>query len=91
VQPVNRRLSRSEAKALFRDQYLLLRFDEERAIRALPRLLPVDEHQRQLGWQAVQDVLLASGSLPEVGQRRLRRVGELFGIKPQTTRGAGHV
>lgn len=91
VQPVNRRLSRSEAKALFRDQYLLLRFDEERAIRALPRLLPVDEHQRQLGWQAVQDVLLASGSLPEEGQRRLRRVGELFGIKPQTTRGAGHV
>ena len=91
VQPANRRLSRSEAKALFRDQYLLLRFDEERAIRALPRLLPGDEHQRQIGWQAVQDVLLASGSLPEEGQRRLRRVGELFGIKPQTTRGAGHV
>lgn len=90
LQPVNRRLSLSEAKALFRDQYLLLRLDEKRAIAAIPRLLPDDQEQRRFGWQAVQDVVTASDSLSDEGQRRLRRIGELFGIAPAATSGALH-
>ncbi len=90
VQPANRRLGRSEAKMLLRDQYLLLRSDEERAIGALPRLLPRDERQRGIGWQAIQDVTMASGGLPEEGRRRLQRIGELFDIKPQSTSGTEH-
>jgi hypothetical protein len=38
LQPANRRLGAGEAKALFRDQYLLLRQDEARAVAAIPRL-----------------------------------------------------
>jgi hypothetical protein len=90
LQPANRRLSLSEAKALFRDQYLLLRLDEKRAIAAIPRLLPDDQEQRRFGWQAVQDVVTASDTLSDEGQRRLRRIGELFGIAPASTAGALH-
>ena len=43
LQPANRRRSLGEIKTMFRDQYLLLRLDEERAVRAIPRLLPDDD------------------------------------------------
>lgn len=90
VQPANRRLSFGEAKAMFRDQYLLLLIDEERAIGALPRLLPDDQEQRRFGRQAVQDVLTAGEGLSEEGRRRLQRIDELFGVAPQSAPGAAH-
>ena len=62
LQPANRRRSLGEIKAMFREQYLLLRLDEERALRAIPRLLPDDAQQRAAGWKAVQDILGASGA-----------------------------
>jgi hypothetical protein len=40
MQPVNRRLTLGELRTALRDQYLLLRLDEERAVAAIPRLLP---------------------------------------------------
>ncbi|WP_395713325.1 DUF3141 domain-containing protein [Reyranella sp.] len=82
LQPANRRLGAGEVKALFRNQYLLLRLDEGRAVAAIPHLLPDDEALRRTGWQAIRDVLLASGPLPEEGQRRLRHIAELFGESP---------
>ena len=78
IQPANRRLSFDELKVLFRDQYLLLRLDEERAVRAIPKLLPEDEQQRSRGWQVVQDVLAASGSLSQEERRQLDRLEQLF-------------
>jgi phosphate acetyltransferase len=42
---------------MFRDQYMLLRLDEERAVRAIPRLLPDDAQLRADGWRIVSDVL----------------------------------
>ena len=63
---------------MFREQYMLLRLDEERAVRAIPRLLPDDEERRVAGWKAVTDVLAASGALPDEGRRRLERLRELF-------------
>ena len=89
LQPANRRLSFGEAKALFRDQYLLLRLDEKRAIAAIPRLLPDDRDQRRFGWQAIQDVVAASGTLSDEGERRLRRIAALFGVEPASA-GATH-
>ena len=78
LQPANRRRSLGEIKAMFRDQYMLLRLDEERAVRAIPRLLPDDAERRAAGWKAVTDVLGASGALPDEGRRRLERLQELF-------------
>ena len=78
LQPANRRRSLGEIKTMFREQYMLLRLDEERAVRAIPRLLPDDEERRVTGWKAVTDVLAASGALPDDGRRRLERLRELF-------------
>ena len=79
LQPGNRRPSMDEVKTLFRDQYMLVRLDEERAVRAIPRLLPESEETRRSGIEALLQVLGARGNLPEEGLRRLRRIEELFG------------
>jgi len=83
AQTTNRRLTFGEIKALFRDQYLLVRLDEERAVRAIPNLLPDDETQRHAAWAAVQGVIAARGELPEEGKRRLGRLRDLFAATEQ--------
>ena len=80
LQPANRRRTFEELKAMFRDQYLMLLIDEDRAMRALPRLLPTDGKQRADGFSVVRDVLTASGALPEPSQQRLKQVADLFGV-----------
>jgi hypothetical protein len=83
AQPANRRLTFGEIKALFREQYLLVRLDEERAVRAIPRLLPDSEQQRRRAWAAVCEVIAARGELPDEGRQRLDRLQGLFGITKQ--------
>ena len=78
MQPANRRLSFDELKTLFREQYLLLHLDEERAVRAIPFLLPDDPDQRARGWQVVEEVLGASDDLSAEGRERLARLQQLF-------------
>ena len=80
MQPVNDRMSMLELKACLKDQYLLLRLDEERAVRAIPRLLPDSEHARRTALDALLQVLGARGALPEEGLRRLDRIEALFGL-----------
>jgi pimeloyl-ACP methyl ester carboxylesterase len=83
MQPVNDRMSLSELKACLKEQYLLVRLDEERAVRAIPKLLPDNEAARQAGIDALQRILGARGELPEEGARRLARVEALFGVEAQ--------
>ena len=45
---------------MFRDQYLLLLLDEERAVRAIPRLLPDDRERAPQALDAVRGVLAAA-------------------------------
>jgi hypothetical protein len=80
MQPVNDRMSMAELKACLREQYLLVRLDEERAVRAIPRLLPESEHARRTALDALLQVVGARGALPEEGLRRLGRVEALFGV-----------
>ena len=80
LRPANRRLGMAEVKALLRDQHMLIRLDEERAVRAIPLLLPESEETRRAGFEALKEVLDARGVLPEEGQRRLRRIEALFGL-----------
>jgi pimeloyl-ACP methyl ester carboxylesterase len=81
MQPVNDRMSMAELKACLKDQYLLVRLDEERAVRAIPRLLPGSEHARRTALDALLQVLGARGALPEEGLRRLGRIEALFGLE----------
>ena len=70
------------SRTLLKEQFLLVRLDEERAMRAIPRLLP-DERARRAGPRSMPllQVLGARGALPEEGMRRLGRVEALFGVE----------
>ena len=72
MQPVNRpHAAWPSSRRCLKEQYLLVRLDEERAVRAIPRLLPDSEHARRAALDALLQVLAARGALPEEGQRRL--------------------
>jgi hypothetical protein len=79
--PANERVTLAEFKLLLREQFLLLRLDEERAVRAIPGLLPDDTDVRRAGLEAVRQMVASRGALSEEGTRRLRRVEDLFGAR----------
>jgi Protein of unknown function (DUF3141) len=79
ARPTALRLSQPELKAMFRDQFLLLTLDQERAIKALPELLPPDKALRQEALADLRRVLSASGAISDEGARRLAEVGSIFG------------
>ncbi len=79
MQPANRRLTLGELRTALRDQYLLLRLDEERAVAAIPRLLPDNEQARQAALGAIRQVVEAAGTLSDESARRLERIDRLFG------------
>ena len=54
-------------KEIIREQYLLVRLDEERAIAALPGLLGADGAQRKDMLEAVHQVIAATGALSVIG------------------------
>jgi pimeloyl-ACP methyl ester carboxylesterase len=83
MQPVNDRMSLPELKECLKEQFLLVRLDEERAVRAIPRLLPDSQAARQAGLEALSAMLGARGGLSEEGARRLSRVEALFAIEAQ--------
>ena len=80
-QPVAKRLPMSHLKDVAKNQFLLVLMDPERAIAALPRLLPKSETERRAAFDALQKIIAAPGPLGEEGSRRLVRVKELFDLK----------
>lgn len=79
--------SQAELKKLLRDQSLLLRLDEERAIEAIPKLLPKSAASKAKLLDAVQRVVGAQGELKPEGKRRLARVEKMFAAKAATRKG----
>lgn len=79
MRPAAERLHLAELKGLFRDQFLLVKLDEERAVAAIPKLLPDSREQRQSMLDLLQRVVQAHGDLTPDEERRLRRVESLFG------------
>ncbi|MGZ5901337.1 MAG: DUF3141 domain-containing protein [Reyranella sp.] len=84
MQPANDRMSTAALKACLKEQYLLVRLDEERAVRAIPRLLPDSAHARRAALDALLQVLGARGDLPEEGLRRLGRIEAMFDVASGT-------
>jgi hypothetical protein len=78
MRPVNDRMSLRELKACLKEQYLLLRLDEERAVKAIARMLPDDEQARAAALGALHRMIEAHGAPSEEGKRRLKCVEELF-------------
>jgi pimeloyl-ACP methyl ester carboxylesterase len=83
MRPATERRHLLELKKLIRAQYLLVRLDEERAIRALPALLKATDDDRRSAFDVVRRIAEARGTLGEVEAKRLNRVRTLFlGVAP---------
>jgi hypothetical protein len=78
-QTESRQFSLSRFKEIVRRQFLLLRHDEERAVAAIPALLPDAPAERQATLDAIRKVADAAGDLPEPARHRLARIEALFG------------
>jgi hypothetical protein len=82
-QPAEKRLTMGQLKELLKEQFLLVRLDEERAIKAIPKLLPKSVDQRRAALDALHRMVTAKGTLPEEGRRRLNRIEVLFDVKAE--------
>ena len=80
--PAAKRIGLARFKEVVREQYLILLMDSERAIAALPKLLPSNRRQCEEALALVRRVLAARGALPEEGRRRLERVEAMFAGPP---------
>jgi hypothetical protein len=80
--PAARRISLARFKEILREQYLLVRLDEECALGALPKLLSDDDAVRKATLDLLHRILAARGDLSDEEKRRLTRVEALFGALP---------
>ena len=80
--PAAKRIGLARFKEIVKEQYLILLLDAERAIAALPKLLPDNRRQCEEALALVRRVLAARGALSEEGGRRLERVEALFAGPP---------
>jgi hypothetical protein len=74
---------RGELKSLVRDQFILLRQDQARALAAIPALLPSSPEERHDLLDALHAVVGAPGDLSTEAHDRLARVEALFDVWPQ--------
>jgi hypothetical protein len=58
----------------------MLLIDEEAALAAIPDLLPEDFDTRRKAFAVVQELVSARGDITEEVQRRIERIGPLFGV-----------
>jgi len=81
-QPESKRLPLAAFKELVREQYLMLRGDEDRAFAAIPKLLPEDASERAAAFKLIRQVVSVAGEpSPEVN-KRLEQVEALFEAGP---------
>ena len=89
--PAAKRIGLSRFKEIVRDQFLILRLDEERAIAALPKLLPADRRARETALGLLRRIIEARGAPSEEGARRMRRIEALFGNPSPAKPGAAQM
>jgi hypothetical protein len=81
AQPPGRPRTMEELKEILRNQFLLLRLDEERAVASIAKILPKDPDERARTLRAVQRVLAATGVASTEGKRRQAEIEKMFGGK----------
>ena len=77
----NKRLPLSQFKEIAKEQLQLVRLDEERAIKALPKLVHPGEPESDAALDALRALLVAPGPLPKEEKSRVVRVEKLLGVK----------
>jgi Protein of unknown function (DUF3141) len=78
-QQPSRRVSLAQFKELLKEQFLVMKLDKERAIAAIPKLLPADRGERNALIGVIRRFVASGGALQEEGERRLGRIETLFG------------
>jgi pimeloyl-ACP methyl ester carboxylesterase len=78
-QQPSKRINLAKFKELMKVQFLIMMMDEERAIAAIPKLLPADRKERDALIGVIRRVLSSGGAPQEEGKRRLARIETLFG------------
>jgi len=81
AQPPGRPRTMAQLKEALREQYLLLKLDQKRAVAAISKLLPAGPDERAETLRAIQRVISAKGKISDRGQRRLAEIEKLFGAK----------
>jgi hypothetical protein len=76
-------LSLQQFKALVREQFNMLLIDQEAALGAIPRLLPLDVEKRHEAFEVIKEVLAARGEMSAEDKRRLGEVARLFGFEEE--------
>ena len=79
--PASREINLIRFKEIVREQYLLLRHDEQRALAAICRLLPDDPAERKAAFGALRRAVEAAGDMPEAVKLRLANVAALLRIE----------
>ena len=74
------RLTLAQFKLLVREQFFMLLLDQERALAAIPKLLPDNANDRLAAFAAIREVLSAGAEISGEVAKRLERVAELFGV-----------
>ena len=78
--PIKKRPTIAQLKEAVKRQSFILVLDEERAVKALPKLIPdVDERQRALA-RARQIAAAKAGKLSDAQEARFRRLEEVLGV-----------
>jgi len=81
AQPPGRPRSMEQLKEVVREQYLLLKIDEKRAVAAIPKLIPRDPDDREKTLRAIQRIISATGAPTGKAKRRLAEIESMFGAK----------
>ncbi len=81
AQPPGRPRTMEQLKEAVREQYLLLKLDQKRAVAAIAKLIPRDPDERARTLRAVQRIISATGEPTDEAKRRLAEIELLFGAK----------
>ncbi|MGH6942888.1 MAG: DUF3141 domain-containing protein, partial [Geminicoccaceae bacterium] len=74
-----RRIPREQMRAAAKEEAFMLRFDQERALAALPRMLPTDKERRE-AIDIVRRIGYADGEITAEGEAVLDRIERILGL-----------
>jgi len=80
--PADKRIGFAGFKDMLREQSLILMLEEERAVAAIPGMLPADRGVRAKGVAVIRQLLSARGALPAESQARMDRIAAMFLPEP---------
>jgi len=78
-------ISLSAFKTIVREQFCMLLIDTEKAMAAIPSMLPADAGAKQKAFKLITHVLGASGEYSAEDNERIQWVAQLFGVESRRT------